>query len=340
MNRRILTLTVALVPIVVFAVLLAWVRVPFVSLGPGPTFNTLGEVDGKQVVAIDGTPVKPTSGNLNMTTVSQRDGLTLGQALALWLSGREQLLPRDLVYPPEKSREDIEKSNSEDFQNSEDNAAYAALNYLKFAPAVTVEKVNDPGPALGELQRGDAVDAVNGTKVADVAAFTTLLKATRPGDEIVVDFRRKNAQPGTARITLGRNDDRDHGFLGIAVRDAPWAPFTIDFNLANIGGPSAGMVFSLAVVDKLTTGDLNGAKFVAGTGSISGDGEVGPVGGIMHKIIAAQEAGATVFLVPEDNCDEARSVRGESMELIRVETLTGAVDALKELTSGGQPPLC
>lgn len=340
MNRRILTLTVALVPIVVFAVLLAWVRVPFVSLGPGPTFNTLGEVDGKQVVAIDGTPVKPTSGNLNMTTVSQRDGLTLGQALALWLSGREQLLPRDLVYPPEKSREDIEKSNSEDFQNSEDNAAYAALNYLKFAPAVTVEKVNDPGPALGKLQRGDAVDAVNGTKVADVAAFTTLLKATKPGDEIVVDFRRKNAQPGTARITLGRNDDRDHGFLGIAVRDAPWAPFTIDFNLANIGGPSAGMVFSLAVVDKLTTGDLNGAKFVAGTGSISGEGEVGPVGGIMHKIIAAQEAGATVFLVPKDNCDEARSVRGESMELIRVETLTGAVDALKELTSGGQPPLC
>ena len=340
MNRRILTLTVALVPIVVFAVLLAWVRVPFVSLGPGPTFNTLGEVDGKQVVAIDGTPVKPTSGNLNMTTVSQRDGLTLGQALALWLSGREQLLPRDLVYPPEKSREDIEKSNSEDFQNSEDNAAYAALNYLKFAPAVTVEKVNDPGPALGKLQRGDAVDAVNGTKVADVAAFTTLLKATKPGDEIVVDFRRKNAQPGTARITLGRNDDRDHGFLGIAVRDAPWAPFTIDFNLANIGGPSAGMVFSLAVVDKLTTGDLNGAKFVAGTGSISGEGEVGPVGGVMHKIIAAQEAGATVFLVPKDNCDEARSVRGESMELIRVETLTGAVDALKELTSGGQPPLC
>ena len=340
MNRRILTLTVALVPIVVFALLLAWVRVPFVSLGPGPTFNTLGEVDGKQVVAIDGTPVKPTSGNLNMTTVSQRDGLTLGQALALWLSGREQLLPRDLVYPPEKSREDIEKSNSEDFQNSEDNAAYAALNYLKFAPAVTVEKVNDPGPALGKLQRGDAVDAVNGTKVADVAAFTTLLKATKPGDEIVVDFRRKNAQPGTARITLGRNDDRDHGFLGIAVRDAPWAPFTIDFNLANIGGPSAGMVFSLAVVDKLTTGDLNGAKFVAGTGSISGDGEIGPVGGVMHKIIAAQEAGATVFLVPKDNCDEARSVRGESMELIRVETLTGAVDALKALTSGGQPPLC
>lgn len=340
MSRRTLTLAVALVPILAFAVLLAWVRVPFVSLGPGPTFNTLGEVDGKPVVAIDGTPTKPTSGNLNMTTVSQRDGLTLGQALALWLSGREQLLPRDLVYPPEKSREDIEKSQNDDFQNSEDNAAYAALDYLKFAPAVTVENVNDPGPALGKLQRGDAIDAVNGTKVADLEAFTALIKTTKPGQEITVDFRRKNAPAGSTRITLGRNDDREQGFLGIAVRDAPWAPFTINFNLANVGGPSAGMVFSLAVVDKLTTGDLNGAKFVAGTGSISGDGEVGPVGGIMHKIVAAQEAGATVFLVPKDNCDEARSVPGDSMELIRVETLTGAVDALRQLTSGGQPPLC
>ena len=335
-----MTLMVALVPVMVFGVLLAAVSVPFVALGPGPTYDTLGEVDGKQVVAIDGTPVKPTSGNLNMTTVSQRDGLTLGQALALWLSGREQLLPRDLVYPPEKSREDIEKSNSEDFQNSEDNAAYAALNYLKFAPAVTVEKVNDPGPALGKLQRGDAVDAVNGTKVADVAAFTTLLKATRPGDEIVVDFRRKNAQPGTARITLGRNDDRDHGFLGIAVRDAPWAPFTIDFNLANIGGPSAGLMFSLAVIDKLTTGDVNGGKFVAGTGSISPDGKVGSIGGIIHKMSTAQDAGATVFLVPADNCDEARTVPDTTMELVKVDTLPQAVDALKALSTGGKPPLC
>ncbi|EUA07100.1 PDZ family domain protein [Mycobacterium xenopi 4042] len=100
MNRRILTLMVALVPIVVFGVLLAVVTVPYVSLGPGPTFDTLGEVDGKQVVDIQGTQTHPTSGHLNMTTVSQRDELTLGEALTLWLSGREQLVPRDLVYPP------------------------------------------------------------------------------------------------------------------------------------------------------------------------------------------------------------------------------------------------
>ncbi|MGI9123984.1 MAG: YlbL family protein [Mycobacterium sp.] len=340
MNRRILTLMVALVPIVVFGVLLAAVTVPYVALGPGPTFNTLGEVEGKPVVAIEGIPTKPTSGNLNMTTVSQRDGLTLGQALALWASGADQLIPRDLVYPPEKSRDDIKKSQDADFQRSEDNAEYAALNYLKYPKAVIVEKVNDPGPSHGKLQDGDAVDKVNGIPTPDLEKFTSLIKATKPGDQVVIDYRRRNAKPGTTTVTLGKNDDRDYGYLGVGVRDAPWAPFTVDFNLANIGGPSAGLMFSLAVVDKLTTGDLNGAKFIAGTGSIDAEGAVGPIGGITHKMSSAQEAGATVFLVPAENCDEARTVSGNTMELVKAETLPQTVDALKSLTAGGQPPTC
>ena len=340
MNRRIATLTVALVPIMAFAVAAALVTVPYVSLGPGPTFDTLGEVEGKQVVAIEGTPTKPTTGHLNMTTVSQRDGLTLGQALVLWASGDQQLVPRNLVFPPEKTRDDIEKSQSADFQNSEDNAQFAALNYLKFPKSVTVQKVNDPGPSLGKLQNGDAIDAVDGVKVDNVEQFSGILKATKPGQEIVVDFRRKNAPPGTTRITLGRNDDRTYGYLGTAVLDAPWAPFTIDFNLANIGGPSAGLMFSLAVIDKLVEGNLNGGKFVAGTGTIGADGKVGPIGGISHKMPSAQEAGATVFLVPADNCDEARSMKTDTMELVKVETLPQAVDALNAVASGGTPPRC
>jgi PDZ domain-containing protein len=339
-NRRILTLMVALVPIVVFGVLFAVVTVPYVSLGPGPTFDTLGEVDGKQVVAIEGTETHPTSGHLNMTTVSQRDDLTLGQALSLWVSGREQLVPRDLVYPADKSREDVDKANNADFKQSEDSAEYAALGYLKYPPAVTVEGVNDPGPSVGKLQAGDAIDAVNGTPVATVDEFTSLLKATKPGQEIVIDYRRKNAPPGIARVTLGTNPDRDFGYLGVAVLNAPWAPFQIDFNLANIGGPSAGLMFSLAVVDKLTTGDLNGSKFVAGTGTISADGKVGPIGGITHKMLAARDAGATVFLVPADNCDEARNDHDGGLELVKVDSLGQAVDALHTLTSGGRPPSC
>jgi PDZ domain-containing protein len=334
---------VALVPIVVFGVLLAVVTVPFVSLGPGPTFDTLGEVDGKQVVAIEGIQTHPTTGHLNMTTVSQRDDLSMGEALTLWLSNQEQLVPRDLVYPPGKSREDVDKANNEDFKQSEDSAEYAALGYLKYPSAITVATVTDPGPSAGKLKSGDAIDAVNGKPVANVGQFTGLLKATKPGDVVTIDYRRKNAPAGptgTAQITLGANKDRGYGFMGVAVLDAPWAPFVVDFNLGNVGGPSAGLMFSLAVVDKLTTGDLVGSNFVAGTGTISVDGKVGQIGGITHKMVAARTAGATVFLVPAKNCYEATSDKPPGLRLVKVETLGEAVDALHAITSGGQPPGC
>ncbi|BDE12768.1 signal protein PDZ [Mycobacterium sp. 20KCMC460] len=339
-NRRILTLVVALVPIVVFGVLLAVAKVPFVSLGPGPTFDTLGEVDGSQVVHIEGTQTHPTTGHLNMTTVSQRDDLTLGEALGLWISGQEQLVPRDLIYPPGKSRDEVDKANDADFKNSEDSAEYAALGYLKFPEAVTVATVSEGGPSSGKLKPGDAIDAVNRTPVANVEQFTGMLKNTKPGQVVTIDYRRKNEPPGVAEITLGTNKDRDYGFLGVAVLDAPWAPFTVQFNLANIGGPSAGLMFSLAVVDKLTTGDLAGSTFVAGTGTISVDGKVGPIGGITHKMAAARAAGATVFLVPAKNCYEAVSDIPSGLKLVKVETLSSAVDALHAMTSGAATPSC
>ena len=166
------------------------------------------------------------------------------------------------------------------------------------------------------------------------------MEKTKPGDEVVLDFRRKNAPPGVTTIKLGSAPDKKHGVLGIGVVEAPWAPFTIDFNLANIGGPSAGLVFSLAVIDKLTTGDLSGSKFVAGTGTIDADGKVGSIGGITHKILAAHEAGATVFLVPADNCEEAKSAHEDGIDLVKVENLGGAVDALKALSAGGEAPRC
>jgi Lon-like protease len=339
-NRRILTLIVALVPIVVFGVLLAAVTVPYVSLGPGPAFDTLGEVDGKQVVDIKGTQTLPTSGHLDMTTVSQRDGLSLAEALTLWLSGQEQLMPRDLVYPPGQSRDEIDKANNADFKESEHNAEYAALGYLKYPQAVTVAAVNDPGPSAGKLQAGDSVQAVNGTPVATVEQFTSFLKGTKSGQSVAVDYRRKNAPPGVAQITLGSHPDRKYGFAGVSVMDAPWAPFVVDFNLANVGGPSAGLMFSLAVVDKLTTGNLAGSKVVAGTGTIKADGTVGRIGGIVHKMAAARDAGATVFLVPAENCYEATSDRLPGLQLVKVDNLGGAVNALHAVTSGGQPPSC
>ncbi len=166
-NRRISTLLVALVPIVAFGVLLALVTVPYVSLGPGPTFDTLGEVDGKQVVDIEGTDVHPTTGHLNMTTVSQRDNLTLGQALTLWVSGREQLVPRDLVLPAGQVQDEIDEANNPDFKRSEDSAEYAALGYLKYAASRDGRDGHrGRGRRWASCNDGDAIDAVNGTPVS------------------------------------------------------------------------------------------------------------------------------------------------------------------------------
>jgi Lon-like protease len=341
-----MTLVVALVPIVAFGLLLSVVTVPYVALGPGPTFDTLGEVDGKQVVDIKSTDgvagevTHPTSGHLNMTTVSQRDGLTLGQALVLWMSGRDQLIPRELVYPPDKSKDDIDQENTTDFKRSEDDAEYAALSYLKYPKSVTVESVEEKGPSAGKLERGDAIDMVNNVEVPNLEAFQAILKDTKPGDQVVIDYRRKNAPPGTATIILGDHPEREQGYLGIGVVDAPWALFDIEFNLANIGGPSAGLMFSLAVIDKLTTGELNDGKFVAGTGTITADGTVGSIGGITHKILAAREAGATVFMVPEGNCAEALTAHEDDLQLVKVDTLSTAVDALNTISAGGEPPTC
>jgi PDZ domain-containing protein len=275
-----------------------------------------------------------------MTTVSQRDDLTLGEALTLWLSGQEQLVPRDLVYPPGKSRDEVDEANNADFKNSEDSAEYAALGYLKYPEAVTVATVTDPGASAGKLKPGDAIDAVDRTPVANVEQFTSYLKNTKPGQVVTIDYRRKNEPPGVAEITLGSNKERDYGFMGVAVLDAPWAPFTVGFNLANIGGPSAGLMFSLAVVDKLTTGDLADSTFVAGTGTITLDGKVGPIGGITHKMAAARAAGATVFLVPAKNCYEAASDIPSGLKLVKVETLGSAVDALQAMAKGGPTPSC
>lgn len=340
MNRRVATLLVALIPIIAFGLLMSVITVPFVSLGPGPTFNTLGQVEGKEVVDIKGTKVDPVSGHLNMTTVSQRDGLTLADALRLWASGSEQLVPRDVVYPPNRSKDQVDKENDLEFKKSEESAEFAALGYLKYPTAVTVLTISEDGPSKGKLQENDAITAVNGRPVATLEEFTGLLKATKPGDEVTLDYKRKNAPSGTVKITLGKNADRDYGFLGVGVVQAPWAPFTIDFNLANIGGPSAGLMFSLAVIDKLTPDELDGGKFVAGTGTIDAEGKVGPIGGITHKMQAAKDAGATVFLVPAANCAEAKTDGGQGLTLVKVGTLTEAVDGLNALNRGDQPPSC
>lgn len=344
-------MAVLLVPVAALLIAGFTVRVPFVAMGPGPTVNTLGssevEVDGQMqtepVVEVLGVPTDPTSGNLNMTTVAVRDNLTLFRAIGLWASGDNGIVPRDEVYQPGKTSDQIQQENTADFLSSEDSAELAALRYLNIpfsiAPAVGTVAVGSPADEV--LEPGDIFLSIDGVAVADTAAVQAAVAARKPGDEIKIEYRR-GIEDKTATIKLGKSPDPNvqGGFLGITMHEAPLSNLAVDFNLPGIGGPSAGLMFSLAVVDKLSSGEINGGDFVAGTGTIDENGAVGPIGGIPYKMIAARDAGATVFLVPAGNCAEAARHAPDGLELVKVDNLSDAVSSLATINGGGKAPSC
>ncbi|MBJ7289958.1 PDZ domain-containing protein [Williamsia sp.] len=343
------TLGVTLALLIVLVMVGAFVRVPYVSLGPGPTVNTLGTIEDKQVVMISGAPVRPTDGHLNLTTVSVTDGLTLFQAMGMWLSGRDALQPREQVYPPDKSTEEVRKDDVAQFSGSEDSATVAALKYLKRPVALEVT-VDPKGPAAGVLRDGDRVVTVNGAAVSTAEQLRSAVSGLRPGTRVVLGVPNGAASvpagqpaPVEARtVTLGaRPDAKDKGYLGVTPAEVNADPsLKIGFNVGDIGGPSAGLMLTLGIIDKLGDENLTGGRFIAGTGTITDDGEVGEIGGITHKTRAAREAGATEFLVPEGNCAEARSDVPDGLTLLKVGTLNDAMSALSAVRSGGDAPRC
>lgn len=320
------------------AVVAVAVPVPLVALGPGPTFNTLTEVDGKPVVAVTGLPTYPTSGNLNMTTVSVTDRLTLATALGFWGSSAEQVVPRSAIYEPGKTDEQVQEKNAADFTSSEINAESAAVQELALPSVPAVADVVDGSAADGKLKAGDRLVSVNGTAVASPDAVNTLLQATKPGDTATIAFTRDGA-PKTVTVTLGSGDGRAQGVLGVVLAVLP-KDGSVAINLGGVGGPSAGLMFSLGIVDKLTPGPLTGGRFVAGTGAIDAQGTVSNIGGIQFKMAAARAAGATAFLLPAGECTEAVAAAPAGLQLIKVGTLHDAVAALDDLEAGRTPPGC
>ena len=150
---------------------------------------------------------------------------------------------------------------------------------------------------------------------------------------------RRDGQEQTANVALAASPDRAQGLLGVRPTVEPRAG-DIRISLGDIGGPSAGLMFALAVVDKLSPGELTGGRFVAGTGSIDATGDVSPIGGIPFKMRAARDAGATVFLVPDENCAEAVATAPEGLQLVRVTGLGDAVTQLEALDDGAAPAAC
>src|SRR5690349_22542001 len=234
MRRRISTLLAAGMLAAGLVVVAVVVPVPLVALGPGPTFNTLGKIDDKPVITVKGLPTYPPSGNLNLTTVSVTDRLTLVGVLGQWAAPDRQVVPRSAVYPPGLTDEQVQQKNNEDFTTSEINAESAAVRELGLPSVVAIAEVVAGSAADDKLRPGDRISAVDGTPVADPDAVNRLLQATKPGEPATVAFTRDGVAQ-TVTVTLGAAEDSPRGVLGVMLARLP-KDGTVTVDLGGVGG--------------------------------------------------------------------------------------------------------
>jgi PDZ domain-containing protein len=321
-------------------VLGALLPVPYVAQVPGPTFNTLGEIDGEPIISVEGRERNGSSGNLNLTTVGvPRNALTLIGAVQGWFDSEVTVVPREQVYPSGQTEEETQQQNREAFLTSEQSARMAALAELGYPEKVVVQDLVEDSPSEGRLRAGDALESVGGTPTTDTAALTAALAAIPPGSSVPVAYTRLG-QPGSATVTTSAAAEGDGSALGVLVLESPYAPFTVDIRVDDVGGPSAGLMLTLGIIDLVGDTDLTEGAVVAGTGTIADDGTVGPIGGIPLKLVSAREIDAELFLVPADNCAEAVRNAQPGVQMARVATLDDALTALDDLREGRTPAPC
>ncbi len=334
MTQRTLAGLVAL-PLVVALIVIAWVvPLPYTIYSPGPTVNVLGEFDGKDIVQVEGHKSYRDKGQLRMTTVSEttREArLGLWTLLGAWMSDTEAVYPREVAYPDQGTVEDDREAGQVQMASAQDAAIAAAFTKLgEDVDEVSVAEVTKDAPAAGKLKADDVVTKVGDKAVDTPEEVVAEVQKVEPGDTVELTIERKD-KTLTQTIKTGEKDGK--AFIGVSLGATYEFPYDVKITLdPAIGGPSAGLMMALSVYDTLTEGPLTGEKKIAGTGTIDGDGNVGPIGGIQQKIPGAASDGAELFLVPAGNCQDVEGAENGDMRLTRVETLDDAVKAIETWT--------
>ncbi len=311
--------------------------VPYVIESAGPTFNTLGKDGDKPVIKISGRESFPAGGNLDLTTVVMTGGpkspATIFDVFRAWLDSSKAIYPEELIYPRGTTAEQTVQEGEIAMETSQENAFAAALRELDipFEQRLNVAGLSEASPSAGKIQEGDLLKSINGKAITSMSVIQAEL-AAGAGAPAVVVVERKGA-PVTETITPTRNS-ADRYVLGVLLASDFTFPFDVSISLENVGGPSAGMMFALGIIDNLAPGDLTGGKHVAGTGTITADGAVGPIGGIAQKMIGARQQGATMFLAPAANCADVVGHVPDGLQVVKVETLADATAAVERLGSG------
>ncbi|MCX4548353.1 PDZ domain-containing protein [Streptomyces sp. NBC_01387] len=353
MPRRTLTLLTSTLVLIALLCGGVFLSVPYAEMSPGPTVNTLGKESGEPVLQISGHQTYPASGHLNMVTVRVTTAdyhMNLVEAVYGWLAHDSVVVPHDTLYPSGTTEQQSTQQNAEEFSQSQESAKVAALTELGIPvkSRTVVSTVVKGSPAEGKLHAGDVIRSVDGTAVKEPGDVSKLVTKHKPGRRVVFTVvpvkaaaaaEKAHTEPQqtenvTITTTKAPAPDEDRAIVGITAATDHTFPFKIDIKLADVGGPSAGLMFSLGLVDKLTPGDLTGGKFVAGTGTIDDKGVVGPIGGVDMKLIGARNAGARYFLTPTENCSAAAADTPAGLTLVRVKTIQDAKKSLDEIRTG------
>ncbi len=328
--------------------------VPYVVYSPGPVVDTLADVqvggesdEDVPVVQIEGAETYETDGELDLTTVgvtsadTELDVLTV---LRAWMDSDRAVVPRSSVYGEDDTAEQVREQSAQQLSRSQESAKVAALRHLGYdvPEQVVVAIVYEDTPADGLLEPGDVILSVDGTDTGEPEEVAAEITDREAGDTVDIGIRRDGEETSVTADTEPAEDD-GRPVVGFAPDWGYDLPIDISITIDDaIGGPSAGMIFALAIYDTLTQGSLADGAHIAGTGEISGDGEVGAIGGIQQKIAAASEDGAELFLAPVGNCGDVPGANNGDMQVVPVETLADAIDAIETHNEGdgSELPVC
>lgn len=312
----------------------------YVALTPGPTENTL------ELVHLSGAEVHPSRGELVLTTVAVDDGLDLRSWITTVLSRTDAVVRREQIYPPGTERDEVTRQNAALMVDSQLTAAVAALRAAGYEvdeefDGARVAALDDQA-VTDQLAPGDVIVAVDGRAVSDNRGVVDAVRARQPGDRLTLSVVRDGTER-PVEVELGAApDDPDRAWIGVELTSHLDLPVDVHIDAGVIGGPSAGLMFALSIVDLLTPEDLTGGRVVAGTGTLDADGNVGAIGGIRQKLAGATtregDRPAGVFLVPRGNLEDARGAMvTRDLLVVPVDTLSDALEALAVLRDGRRP---
>lgn len=330
---RAVTLGISLITTGLLLAGLMVVPAPYAIKSPGPTKDTLGEVNSEELIQISNADTYESTGELRLTTVGVSGGpgypVNFAQVIRSWIDPTKAVYPIETVFPQNFTQEEIAEENAVAMTTSQQNATYAALKELGYPIKSTLiaQGTTHESHARGIIEQGDIIKSLNGEPITDYESLLAQLDEMPPMTSITMDLTN-DGEDRAVTFTTMENPEGDGSRLGIALKLEFDFPVDVEIKIDNIGGPSAGMIFALGIMDRLTKPDEANGHVIAGTGTMNPAGTVGPIGGIRQKLYGAQRDGANYFLAPESNCDEVINNVPDGLQVIAVETLEDAWTAV------------